>query len=87
MMDQADVAKTSYGAEGHAGAESGARLAPVDHGLAVCASLTDSDLRPGMSLRQAARETPCLLSSSNTAAGAEPRDAAGRQAIKRYLPL
>ncbi|MDJ1165788.1 hypothetical protein QHI69_28200 [Burkholderia gladioli pv. gladioli] len=30
MIDQADVAKTSYGAEGHAGAESGARLAPVD---------------------------------------------------------
>ncbi|WP_186013275.1 hypothetical protein [Burkholderia gladioli] len=30
MMDQADVANTAYGAEGHAGAESGARLAPVD---------------------------------------------------------
>ncbi|WP_186150626.1 hypothetical protein [Burkholderia gladioli] len=30
MTDQADVANTAYGAEGHAGAESGARLAPVD---------------------------------------------------------
>ncbi|MEX3629279.1 MAG: hypothetical protein VB138_07090 [Burkholderia sp.] len=28
MMDQADVAKTSYGADGHAAAESGMRLAP-----------------------------------------------------------
>ncbi|MGN4076782.1 hypothetical protein ACS0X5_34975 [Burkholderia gladioli] len=30
MMDQADVANTAYGAEGHVGGESGARLVPVD---------------------------------------------------------